>query len=1004
MGKNIRRKVNPARASNNLAGSNKKKKAASAGGKPGGASLAKSRERLYNALDIAEADLEAKRRKNRKSNKGKQPGSDDEDSDPDPLAGEDEPIDRNLIAGQDVDEDEDEDIDSDEAFGSSDEDEILDSSAWKKIRKVRKGEKYKPEYDQNELDSGDDSDTSIDKSQLMSLTDVWDLDDKDKAEYERSQSQKNGKSKTQEFKLQDDDSEESDDESGDGSEESEDDDDEGDSDLSLSGDEDVDEIDDEQLGNLQAMISDLTKPAKSTASNKGSSALTADDYERLQQTSAAAESEFSVRSSTTGFNAFGEGKLSLADLAGTVAETDANAASHLTLIDTNATAGSSKSKKQKSMTLSVPLPKHMQQRLERRAAYDLSKEEVGKWKETVKTLKEAEHVSFPMTEARKFVPQSVTGAGHEPATDLEKRINDMLQASQLGPQKSDQPDTFEEMAPAQMTLEELQQQRSRIRKMRELAYREQQKARRIKKIKSKTYRKIHRKEREREEGLLQEADSEEEEDEDDEHDMRRAKERIEQRHKTGGKWARDMIKHGMTKDATSRKELEEMLRKSESLREKMLGRDDGSDQDSDADRQFLDNDEDSDGEQDVATKQGLGKGVLAMKFMLDAEEAERKRNKLAKEELRRARDAVDNLDSDDDEETKGANVVINEGRRKYTPGTEKSRVEVKQAIREARDEMELEEDSLESRLRDSHKRKRKGQEEELSEDEDSDVGIGKVHSVSVDDGKPADKKKKQKKGEDDSESEDEANPWLSGKVDTHKKKSSATLLGRDSSASVKAQANIKKQRNKSKESKASSRDGLIDMNETLSVVDPFGSDEENDSDNDIDVAHKVKANGKHTSFKQTDLVKEAFAGDDVVAEFEEEKDTTTRRDDDREEDVTLPGWGGSWGGAGLSGRPKKKFVRKIAGVVRAHNRQDAKLANVIINERLTQEQVKLRADKLPFPFETREQYERSLRMPIGQEWSTRMAHQKMVKPRVLVKPNLVIEPIRNPFKNDDDDE
>lgn len=156
---------------------------------------------------------------------------------------------------------------------------------------------------------------------------------------------------------------------------------------------------------------------------------------------------------------------------------------------------------------------------------------------------------------------------------MERRINEMLKASQLGPKQSSQPDTFEELAPAQMTLEELQQHRAQIRKMKELAYREQQKARRIKN-QVKDLPQNSQKGREREEELMREAGSEEEDEEDynDEHDMQRARERIGQRHKTGGKWARDMIKHGMTKDVATRKELEEMLLKSEALREKMLGR------------------------------------------------------------------------------------------------------------------------------------------------------------------------------------------------------------------------------------------------------------------------------------------------------------------------------------------------------------------------------------------------------------------------------------------------
>jgi U3 small nucleolar RNA-associated protein 14 len=44
-----------------------------------------------------------------------------------------------------------------------------------------------------------------------------------------------------------------------------------------------------------------------------------------------------------------------------------------------------------------------------------------------------------------------------------------------------------------------------------------------------------------------------------------------------------------------------------------------------------------------------------------------------------------------------------------------------------------------------------------------------------------------------------------------------------------------------------------------------------------------------------------------------------------------------------------------------------------------------------------EQYERSLRAPIGKEWNTRDTFQKMTKPRVITKLGQVIDPLKAPF-------
>ena len=68
---------------------------------------------------------------------------------------------------------------------------------------------------------------------------------------------------------------------------------------------------------------------------------------------------------------------------------------------------------------------------------------------------------------------------------------------------------------------------------------------------------------------------------------------------------------------------------------------------------------------------------------------------------------------------------------------------------------------------------------------------------------------------------------------------------------------------------------------------------------------------------------------------------------------------------------------------------------MIINEKRVKKTGKYLAGALPHPFETRAQYERSLRLPVGPEWSTKETYQGMTRPRVLVKQG-VIEAMRKP--------
>ena len=54
------------------------------------------------------------------------------------------------------------------------------------------------------------------------------------------------------------------------------------------------------------------------------------------------------------------------------------------------------------------------------------------------------------------------------------------------------------------------------------------------------------------------------------------------------------------------------------------------------------------------------------------------------------------------------------------------------------------------------------------------------------------------------------------------------------------------------------------------------------------------------------------------------------------------------------------------------------------------------ASNLPHPFETKLQYERSLRLPVGPEWTTKETFQESTKPRVLLKQG-IIAPMSKPL-------
>lgn len=80
------------------------------------------------------------------------------------------------------------------------------------------------------------------------------------------------------------------------------------------------------------------------------------------------------------------------------------------------------------------------------------------------------------------------------------------------------------------------------------------------------------------------------------------------------------------------------------------------------------------------------------------------------------------------------------------------------------------------------------------------------------------------------------------------------------------------------------------------------------------------------------------------------------------------------------------YAMRHGGVIEEMNRE----ANYSLQN------VKYLASSLPHPFETRAQYERSLRLPVGPEWTTKETFQDATKPRVLLKQG-IIAPMSKPL-------
>ncbi|PYH93887.1 small nucleolar ribonucleo protein complex subunit Utp14 [Aspergillus ellipticus CBS 707.79] len=860
-----------------------------------------------------------------------------------------------------VDSDDDDEIDSDEAMGSSDEERFegftfRGSSTMKNKPKKKSPERKKRTRDitlSEDVDESEEDEDMDDEDDLgadaIDLTAAWDMN----AAEEEEEAAPKAKSKSKK-PAESDESEEydSDSEDNDSEEDSEEDEDE-DEDLPFSGDE-LDDADEDGLSKLQSFV-DAMNDTKAT---KGARKTGGQEH--------GTPTEFGLTSTR---------KLTIADLLPSI--TDSRLKNSLKHVDSEAASH------QKSSgipgKLDAPLAKRQQDRLDRAAAYDKSKETLDRWLETVKTNRRAEHLTFPLPDPE--ANQSHRMGVAEPRTGLENTIQDILQESGLveakGKSAEEQVQEFEELQARKLPIEEIRARQAELRKRRDLLFREEVRAKRIKKIKSKSYRRVHRKEREKlaqqERQALLEAGVDLDEQDREKNERLRAEARMGSKHKES-KWAKSLKQTGRTAwDDDARRGTQEQALKEEELRKRIEGKsvrtgdedylgssssesedDDpwneeaGSDAEKRKIRQKLSKLEGDDNIPGFELK-GPHAKLLSMKFMQNADAARKAENDA---EVRRLNRELHGEESESEAESEV-------GRRKFGQSSEDAKPTAAAQAKPPRNEFE---------------------EAPGSDDEEADQDVNIVVARPSKKGPAAPQSKSkpqarpQKPVTEEQDPAVEENPWL---VQTNRTNRRAAVDDTQQTVDITL--------DDAKPSGAGPRKAKA---QKPSVVRKKADPEEYDSDDEESVP---------VLLKNHDLVKRAFAGDEVVQEFEQEKLDTIKDEDDQVIDNTLPGWG-SWAGDGVSKKQQKRqkrFLTKVEGV-KPEDRKDAKLSRVIINEKRVKKNTKYMATQLPHPFETRQQYERSLRLPIGPEWSTKETFQNATKPRVMVKQG-IIKPMEKPM-------
>ncbi|RKF60509.1 Uncharacterized protein C57A7.06 [Erysiphe neolycopersici] len=621
--------------------------------------------------------------------------------------------------------------------------------------------------------------------------------------------------------------------------------------------------------------------------------------------------------------------------------------------------------------LEVPLERRQQDRLDRDAAYKKSKDTLDRWVDTVKHNRRAEHIIFPIPDhglvSAKSNRELAPVITSKPHNELEATIHSILEESGLatvdGKNDEDQIRELEELELKESSLD-VKLKRDQLRMARELLFYEETRLKRIKKIKSKSYRKIHRKQREKiarlEKQALEESGVLLSENETDIHDRRRAEERMKSKHKNS-KWAKAMKETGRTVwDKGVRSEITEMALRDEELRKRIQGKN--------IRKEFQDSDETEDSDDENSEMEGLsreqqrleklegrietslidnsvpGARLANMNFMRKADLAQKKQNDALIEEIKRELNGEPQLEASEDED-------VDIGRRVFGQYDKPN--------------IKSQDSSYDRDL------------EEINLDDDSEQSkVMPIKTKPITNTKPLQRNSRENdKATNCIPLDPEGGAWSTSNLKSHGNLESVVEKRKNKIAVNSEELDLSKAKITSKQTKNREKTNHVEVSE----------DSDSDSVKSVLLTH------------DQELVKRAFAGADVINEFSKEKKRTIQDEGDKTIDQTLPGWG-SWIGIGISKRELKRnrnrFLVTSEGV-QAHKRKDAKLQRVIINEKKIKKNDKYLASNLPHPFENRRQYERSLRIPIGPEWTTKQTFQSATKPRVLMKQG-IISPMSQP--------
>lgn len=682
---------------------------------------------------------------------------------------------------------------------------------------------------------------------------------------------------------------------------------------------------------------------------------------RKRRTHVGERSEAAVNMSEFSVTADGEGdRVQLSELIGTMEKTPAVP---------NKSTKQLKVLQRSNKTVESPLSRQESDRIQRDVAFQKAAAEVTRWSGVIKQNQRAEQLVFPLhQEPAGPRPVERLACGWKARTPLEEEIFSLLTANKQ-PVNDPVLTPAEEASMSAMSLEEAKIRRAELQKARALQSYYESRARRERRIKSKKYHKVHNKAKRKE--LLKQFEEMAKTDPaaalEELHKMEvaRMQERMTLKHQNSGKWAKSkaiMAKY----DQGARKAMQEQLEVNKELTMKVasqLSNNDDEEEDVQAEEEEVLPDFVNDAERGVDPSNPWMRGKLSE----DTTQEERSDALDLTAEKEVANTAEKEEEEDQEVEETEEEVLLREfeNRRKLRQAQEEA------AVITVEDDEEKEEEEEEPDKEEEEEEPDKEEEEKEPDKEEEELSEFTSLFREIESGREA-------------EVVTNAPALLEEGLRRVRTLEEVELLSQEEStpqeatpqppaAASPAEPKSSRKRKRGIELKEVLTKGTKDLHVPLVLTMEDGEDVEEQPD-------------------QRRIIREAFAGDDVVSDFLKDKKTQEDATKPKVVDLTLPGWG-EWGGIGLKPSRAKRRRFRTKATAPPPPRRDQNLTGVIISEKRNAAVSLHQVNSLPFPFENHTQFESTIRTPLGRTWNTERTVKKITKPRVVTRLGAIIPPI-----------